>query len=138
MGDKIKFERGYYILVFCSGERENGDLHIGKVSNISAIKDPYSDVAPSWLGFWCYTVLFHSTPKSENKNPKCNFYKKLNKIIKSLNLAECVKSKTNCSIKYYLKIVEKHCLNSTNLINSYVHNFCHGFPFRRLFSFFFT
>ena len=21
MGDKIKFERGYYILVFCSGER---------------------------------------------------------------------------------------------------------------------
>ena len=46
MGDKIKFERGYYILVFCSGERENGDLHIGKVSNISAIKDPYSDVAP--------------------------------------------------------------------------------------------
>ena len=43
MGDKIKFERGYYILVFCSGERENGDLHIGKVSNISAIKDPYSE-----------------------------------------------------------------------------------------------
>ena len=42
MGDKIKFERGYYILVFCSGERENGDLHIGKVSNISAIKDPYT------------------------------------------------------------------------------------------------
>ena len=66
MGDKIKFERGYYILVFCSGERENGDLHIGKVSNISAIKDPHSDVAPKgqfiseaiffWLQFFEKTI----------------------------------------------------------------------------------
>ena len=79
MGDKIKFERGYYILVFCSGERENGDLHIGKVSNISAIKDPYTLM--SRLADWVFDVIpYHFTEHLRVKTKVQNATFKANSV----------------------------------------------------------